>query len=67
MKKVYCEDCRYYVVSNRGKELCYHKNNQVISDSYVRQVVRYNNTPMEINKDNDCPWFKKIGWWDLFN
>ena len=65
MKKVYCEDCRYYLCFR--KELCQHENNKEVSDCYVRQVVRYKNTPMEINRDNDCPWFKKIGWWDLFN
>lgn len=66
MKKVYCRDCRYYV-SCLGREWCQHKNNKEVSDSYLRQVVRYKEKPMEINKDNDCPWFKKIGGWTIFN
>lgn len=39
MKKVYCEDCRYYLCFR--KELCQHENNKEVSDSYLRQVVRY--------------------------
>ena len=74
MKKVYCSKCKYYkdyYIDDESyiPDECKHKENVIIEkiitkNSYreapsVMKNKRYNDKPSEINKNNDCKWFKK--------
>ncbi|MDX9694972.1 MAG: hypothetical protein RBT49_04200 [Bacteroidales bacterium] len=74
MKKIYCEDCKFYVkyvswlvpprVGYRPCiEKCKHPNNIIIESNYETTKEICIKSPKDINKDNDCPWVKKTPWW----
>jgi len=54
-EKVYCKDCRHF-----GPILirCYHPENACRKDSWREVVVLQRRKPEEINRNNDCGWFK---------
>lgn len=63
--KVYCSFCRYYNTSF-GIERCEHPKNRIYENfkgNYrsppTTTFIGYKNTPNEINKDNDCIWYRK--------
>lgn len=65
-KPVFCEDCKYFNEKNPGpagayipiNRICTHPNNIGYTNDWCRRKRYYKNKPSEINKNNDCPWFK---------
>jgi hypothetical protein len=58
--KVYCIDCEYLVAVDRNIETgqCAHSNNW--TSNWRTPLAKQIKGAEEINKDNDCKWFKKI-------
>jgi hypothetical protein len=64
MEEVFCKDCKYfssdvYVICHcpKNKTIHYHKNH------YGKwKNVEYLECPSELNKNNDCEWFKLKLW-----
>lgn len=55
--KVYCKDCKYFI-RDEGYKVCDHKKNvDKIDDWYSSHEIR-KRRPKEINKRNNCKWFK---------
>jgi len=59
VKKVYCRNCKWYFVGGymRTHIQCWNPENCI--DSYKAPKDRLLNTPMEINKENECPYYKR--------
>jgi len=54
-EKVFCSECTYYDAG------CLHPDNILYKDTPVfRNIKQKKRCNREINKDNDCGWFKKI-------
>lgn len=66
-QEIFCDECRYYDYSiNTGyNERCIHKNNinSIEIKNYHSKCkgIGYIRSPGEINKNNDCKWFKNRG------
>ena len=62
-KKVYCNTCTYIRVpfDDYGIYSCKAPENMVVVDSFYSPVEQPRDLPKEINKDNNCPWYKERG------
>ncbi|GAI97557.1 unnamed protein product, partial [marine sediment metagenome] len=62
MAKTYCGKCKYYKV----KLICKHPENvrHTTVESHIgfEKKKEYLKKPREINRNNDCPWFKCSYW-----
>lgn len=72
MKKVYCEDCKYYckrtlvALLNDLIDICSYPDNQIPiyeEENYLhpKRIKGYKNIkgPYEINMNNDCKWYRE--------
>ena len=72
MKKIYCEDCKYYnketlvALPNTPIDICSYPDNQIPiyeeeNHEHPKRIKYYENkkSPYEINRNNDCIWYKK--------
>lgn len=61
MSKVYCKNCNRYHITDRGA-IC---NIPVPNDTYLEHLEETTRFPVNLNKNNDCPYFTpKITLWD---
>jgi uncharacterized OB-fold protein len=62
IEKVYCKDCDNIFFS-RSQYVCnsYHNTTEVKRDNWftIEPIETYIQIPSEINKNNDCKWFKE--------
>ena len=66
-EKVFCEDCEYLVKPGPGEHTyrCCHADNIEREESItwlskkVKVTKSYTRAPKEINKNNDCKWYKR--------
>ena len=51
LRKVYCEECRYFVEPN----ICKYPDNCV--KNWKSRNYKYYKKPASINKNNNCSWY----------
>ena len=56
MKKIFCKECRYFIWT---VHVC--KFNKIIVEDYHEKTYTYKECSI-INKNNNCPDFKKGNW-----
>lgn len=66
-REVYCSECMYY--SNLYGEcgecrICYNAIKEYVQSNWHHEgywkVIGFKNKPEELNKNNDCIWYKTI-------
>ena len=66
MSKVYCSQCHYYrhwyAMCQGDHEYC--KALPYVYTEHTHLEIRYKN-PREVNKNNNCKFFKQKTWWEL--
>lgn len=63
MKKVECRKCRFYKGENQVHSVFpLASGMSIIIDCIVPKKSGYSNSRL-VNKNNDCPDFKKFEWW----
>jgi len=63
MLKTYCRSCVYYRQPNGHGTYanCSHPENVEIKDTWLEAREDYKRQPDSINKENDCKWYKPVG------
>ena len=60
IEKVYCKNCEYYYAHGYvSRTECRSSNNKKQTDTFYDVSEVQISIPIEINKDNNCPWFEK--------
>lgn len=65
MKRVFCKRCKYIHLAGRtvGGNIfeCHHLNNKKTEYSWYNSKTVHIISPCLINKNNDCGWYEKRG------
>ena len=61
MKKVYCDNCKFF----DDLFYCSHPTNQEIINDWQKSYISYKIRPRDMNKNNDCKLYKKK-WWKFW-
>lgn len=70
-KNVFCKNCKFYIAAgNYGTnemsklggfwpETCGAPQNTFEAKNYLNEYIEYKDKPININKNNDCQYFKE--------
>lgn len=58
--KVYCDNCEHlYQEPTKVFYECHNKKNEIVKDNWFNKQRYREKKPSELNKNNDCKWYKE--------